>query len=893
MDVGGGVITGTVLAGGEITGTVTPGGTINGSVTSGGIGPPGPTGPQGATGATGATGPQGPTGDIAGYFNVVSYGAIGNGIADDTAAIGRAITAAIAAGGGTVFLPTGTYLTSSALVPATGISLLGEGSEASVINQSSTTADGIDANDAASVSIQGLLIEGPGSGSGVGIAMGWTSAGNVPFLDFKDVKVHNFGSDGIAIETPIVSTFNNVVSKGNGGYGFNFYHAGTSCTFISCWAEDNVQAGYHFYESIYMTLIGCAADGNGMGYLVENAQSVHFAGCGAESQLVGSGDWDGTSFKISNSSACGLYNCYVGVNPAVGVWVTNGSIATEIFGVADNSPGGTATAFVKTDVSTNTTLSDVHNTTSNSYSAGTVTVLNDGANGMLTKQMTVKDASGSMILTAASDGAGGNYSIQADTTGILDIFGQGGQTLNVNLLDGYLQLSALTATTVPYLDGNSRFASSSVTPTELGYVHGVTSAIQTQFGLKAPLASPALTGTPTAPTATVGTNTTQIATTAFVLANVGTGMTNPMTTAGDIIVGGTSGTPARLAIGSSTSVLMGGTTPVWTSATGTGTPVLAGSPTLVTPVLGAATATSLNGLTVSTTTGTLTLVNGSSLITAGANSLTLSTTGTTNATFPNGTFTLAGISSTQTLTNKTITGLKLTAGTTTVAPLTIASGTNLSAAVSGSIEYDGTSLTYTDSTPTRQTLVTTGKTQTLSNKTLSGNTAVTLISGSGTLTLNTTGTVTLPNTTDTLVGKATTDTLTNKTIDAQGTGNSITNVASLSVSRQNDTTNNTVTATRIESGWGVFAQGAASNKSETVTFKTAFTSIPIVMISYGGDQTGGTIALGNGGNTEKGPVAIKAYGESTTAFTAHAHTTDGTSWSATANVYYKWYAIGA
>jgi hypothetical protein len=37
----------------------------------------------------------------------------------------------------------------------------------------------------------------------------------------------------------------------------------------------------------------------------------------------------------------------------------------------------------------------------------------------------------------------------------------------------------------------------------------------------APLASPALTGVPTAPTATVGTNTTQLATTAFVIANAG------------------------------------------------------------------------------------------------------------------------------------------------------------------------------------------------------------------------------------------------------------------------------------------------------------------------------------------------------------------------------------
>jgi hypothetical protein len=44
--------------------------------------------------------------------------------------------------------------------------------------------------------------------------------------------------------------------------------------------------------------------------------------------------------------------------------------------------------------------------------------------------------------------------------------------------------------------------------------------IDAKLGTLAPLASPALTGTPTAPTATAGTNTTQIATTAFVSAAV-------------------------------------------------------------------------------------------------------------------------------------------------------------------------------------------------------------------------------------------------------------------------------------------------------------------------------------------------------------------------------------
>ena len=75
----------------------------------------------------------------------------------------------------------------------------------------------------------------------------------------------------------------------------------------------------------------------------------------------------------------------------------------------------------------------------------------------------------------------------------------------LNTLDG------ITASTseLNLLDGVT------ATTTELNYVDGVTSGIQTQLNDKAPLASPALTGTPSAPTATPGTNSTQIATTAY------------------------------------------------------------------------------------------------------------------------------------------------------------------------------------------------------------------------------------------------------------------------------------------------------------------------------------------------------------------------------------------
>ena len=76
------------------------------------------------------------------------------------------------------------------------------------------------------------------------------------------------------------------------------------------------------------------------------------------------------------------------------------------------------------------------------------------------------------------------------------------------------------------------------THTELNFVDGVTSAIQTQIDSKAPIASPTFTGTPAAPTATLGTNSTQLASTAFVasaIANV-----NAQTATVVAVVSGTS-----------------------------------------------------------------------------------------------------------------------------------------------------------------------------------------------------------------------------------------------------------------------------------------------------------------------------------------------------------------
>ena len=70
--------------------------------------------------------------------------------------------------------------------------------------------------------------------------------------------------------------------------------------------------------------------------------------------------------------------------------------------------------------------------------------------------------------------------------------------------------------TTAYVDNSASALSSDYNSKFTNEVTARNSAIATAISPLAPLANPALTGTPTAPTATAGTNTTQIATTAFV-----------------------------------------------------------------------------------------------------------------------------------------------------------------------------------------------------------------------------------------------------------------------------------------------------------------------------------------------------------------------------------------
>jgi len=106
-----------------------------------------------------------------------------------------------------------------------------------------------------------------------------------------------------------------------------------------------------------------------------------------------------------------------------------------------------------------------------------------------------------------------------------------------------------------------------------------------------------------------------------------------------------------LPIGTAAQVLQvnsGATAPEWVNTSGTGNVARTTSPSFTTPSLGVASVTTINGLTITTSTGTLTIANGKTVTVN--NTLTLSGTDATTMTFPSTSAVIARTDAAQTFT---------------------------------------------------------------------------------------------------------------------------------------------------------------------------------------------------------------------------------------------------
>ena len=138
------------------------------------------------------------------YINVKDFGAVGDGVSDDTVAIQNALDAAIGGNNGRsiVFFPTGTYnVTSPLLLSIKGVTVKGASSIESIIKYEGVVSDFVlkTSGSINNFGIRDLCIEGNNVASG-GIKLGdapWViDENNVWQFRIEDVLIKNFSAPG-------------------------------------------------------------------------------------------------------------------------------------------------------------------------------------------------------------------------------------------------------------------------------------------------------------------------------------------------------------------------------------------------------------------------------------------------------------------------------------------------------------------------------------------------------------------------------------------------------------------------------------------------------------------------------------------------------------------------
>ncbi|MBK3573166.1 right-handed parallel beta-helix repeat-containing protein [Streptomyces sp. MBT65] len=309
------------------------------------------------------------------WINVRELGAVGDGSTDDTTVIQSAIDTVNAAGGGTVYIPRGTYKLTDALTTKDNVWLKGDGIAATVLTQTATNKHGIQGSNLELVGFEGLMVDGPGSGTGTGIHLDGTAIIYSFYVTMRNVMVRQFGDTGVLIDDPVTTDLYNVTSKENGAEGFYITCSdtgavGTSTSLISCYAHNNAGNGFRLYNMAYSTFTGCASDNNVNGYKIEACESVTLTGCGAEQN-------SGDSIQISGGNCISVFGAWLSESGTNGVHVTGSAHVVTLKGIKEFSSASTPT-FIKVDSGSTVTVENCKSDTrSNSFAAGTTMVLSD------------------------------------------------------------------------------------------------------------------------------------------------------------------------------------------------------------------------------------------------------------------------------------------------------------------------------------------------------------------------------------------------------------------------------------------------------------------------------------------------------------------------------------
>ena len=295
-------------------------------------------------------------------FNVQNFGAKGDGVTDDTAAIQQAIDAAAAAGGGQVYVPPGTYIVTGGEEPSDGCLMLksnvymyGDGmgvSNIKVADGSDTKITGIIRSaygeETHDFGLSNLTIDGNRDNT-TGKIDGWFNG----FIPGQEGYDSNVTLDGVEIkdcsgygfdphEQTVNMVIKNSVSHGNGLDGFVADFLSNS-TFENNVAYDNDRHGFNVVTSTHdFTLSNNVAYGNGGGGIVVQRGSENIPSPGnitiTGGEVYGNGA-EGVLIKLSSDVTLSGVDIHDNQSAGVRIYGSNNVDVTNNT-LSNNAVGG-------------------------------------------------------------------------------------------------------------------------------------------------------------------------------------------------------------------------------------------------------------------------------------------------------------------------------------------------------------------------------------------------------------------------------------------------------------------------------------------------------------------------------------------------------------------------
>jgi len=253
------------------------------------------------------------------WIDVVAYGAVGNGIADDTGAINSAI-AALPATGGIVYFPPGIYLVTAQIpILQSSVRIMGAGIGVSVIQDASTTADTLSFGNGSTLfsylSISDLSIWSSVAGTaGAAIKLNDVSLVAISRVEIEGefIGINAVAStfvvlDSVTIKNPIASTGIGIIINGGNNYYLDkvvIYTVSSQCLYglqllatDSCWVDNS-----HFISTGYGIIANPASAAVVQKLTVNNTATSSCTNDGVSINPASGGTVQGIRFSAFRSS---------------------------------------------------------------------------------------------------------------------------------------------------------------------------------------------------------------------------------------------------------------------------------------------------------------------------------------------------------------------------------------------------------------------------------------------------------------------------------------------------------------------------------------------------------------------------------------------------------------